>query len=615
MTHPLRRGAAVASSLAVAAAGISALGVGTAPVARAADVGVTDATFTWGLSGYAQKGIFGPWTYSDLTGNVTQLVGSVTTPPPAQPQTSYVVAPVPATSMPASSPQKTPNAVRFTLGTGTADPATGAATVAWDGSYTVNAYPAQFGAPDEIWSDPELTVAADGSGEVTMGYALGAGTDMTGNPVPAQDLGRITVMTFSAGSADQLGLDSYRYTPDYQGVEVTVPSGGTAQTRSCSTADGATGWWGAWSQDLVDTVPASVRPHFYSTGCGGLQDNKPPLPVDVDLGIATEPAITVSDTDLLPSGKVAVTVTGTGFDPTKAVGTRPPLAGRPAGVYVAFGKFAETWRPSQGAPSSSRKQVQGDVAWATPGGVAPGTTSIAPDGSFTATVQVDRAAVDALDPAFVGSYGIYVYPGSGAVEPSFEVAQPITFTRAAPTLTLSVPPVSYGRGSTATVRVTGETDATGTVTLTRGSTTVGSADLEAGTASFDLGRLRAGTQALTASYAGDVDTEPATTSALLRVARATTSTKVAITRLPAARRGGRATVAVTSPSTAVTGEVTAVLRRADGRVARRVTGALVRGARVVALPRLTTGRYRLVVTYAGTPDVAGSTRTARFRVR
>ncbi|NHA01710.1 hypothetical protein G5V59_23720 [Nocardioides sp. W3-2-3] len=69
-------------------------------------------------------------------------------------QTEYVVDPVPATSMPASTPQKSANAVKFTGGTGTKD-ASGAIDVTWDGSYTVNAYPAGFNAPNEVYSDPE----------------------------------------------------------------------------------------------------------------------------------------------------------------------------------------------------------------------------------------------------------------------------------------------------------------------------------------------------------------------------------------------------------------------------------------------------------------------------
>ncbi|NKX94177.1 hypothetical protein HF995_13010, partial [Sanguibacter hominis ATCC BAA-789] len=54
------------------------------------------------------------------------------------------------------------------------------------------------------------------------------------------------------------------------------------------------------------------------------------------------PSVTVSKTSGLVDGE-KVTVRGTGFvagDPA-AVGARPPLAGKFAGTYVAFGRFAE----------------------------------------------------------------------------------------------------------------------------------------------------------------------------------------------------------------------------------------------------------------------------------
>lgn len=278
-TRGVRRWFAGVAAGAVLAGAIVA---GSAAPAQAGAGDVDDATFVWGLNGYAQRGIFGPWTFKDLTGNAQQLVGSVS----GGSQTEYVVAPVPATSMPPSSPQATPNAVKFTAGSGTIDPETGAGQLSWDGSYTVNAYPAQFNAPNEIYRDPLLTVNTDGSGSLSFDFSLGAGVDMSGNPTEQQDFGRLTLLTFSAGSLSNQTETGYRLTPDYQGVEVTLSDGGT-QTRTCTTDGGATGWWGSWAPEFVTTMPSSVRPHFYSTGCGGMQDFKPPLPIDVAFTVAT----------------------------------------------------------------------------------------------------------------------------------------------------------------------------------------------------------------------------------------------------------------------------------------------------------------------------------------
>lgn len=270
----------------IAAVGaVTALAAGSlalAAPAQAASTNVDDATFTWGLNGYAQKGIFGPWTFKDLTGNVVQLSGAT--------QTEYVTAPFPATSFPANAPSgPNPNAVKFSHGTGTVDPDTGAAQLSWDGSYTVNAYPAVYNAPNEIYSDPQLTVAADGSGSLSFDFTIGAGTDMSGNPFDAVEYGRITLATFSAGSISGLDDDGFRLTPDFEGV-LLDSSVVTNQTTSCTAPSKAGSWPAQFVETLAaDPAGASVSAHFYSTGCGGNQDLKPALPVDVSFVLADGP--------------------------------------------------------------------------------------------------------------------------------------------------------------------------------------------------------------------------------------------------------------------------------------------------------------------------------------
>jgi hypothetical protein len=604
----------------------------TAPTAAAAaPVAVTGASLTWGLNGYSQVGIFGPWTYKDLSGNVSQLVGSVS----GGSQTEYVVAPIPATSMPVSSPQKTPNAVKFTAGTGTSDPATGESTLAWDGSYTVNAYPAQYNAPNEIYSDPELTTAADGSGELTMNFALGEGIDMAGNPAPAQDFGRVTLATFDAGSSAPItgNPDAFRLTPDYQGVEVTIPADGGAQNRSCTTDGGNTGWWGSWPQEFISDVPASVRPHFYSTGCGGNQNYKPALPFDVDLNVV--PSVSVSDATLLPSGVQQVTVNGSGFLPGMATGTRPPLSGKAAGAYIAFGRYADVWRPSAGAPSSTRVN-QGGAAlkWAvsaddmaTVGGAAGGAVELRADGTFTATLEIDKDAIDTKAPT--GNYGIYTYPGSGGSQAAYETYTPITFAKAVPTVSVAATGSTYGTDVPVTVKLTNDSGATGDVTLKAGDTTVGTATLAGGSASFTLVKPAAGTHDLVATYAGDVNHEAASGTTRLTVTAAPTAptptptpgtadepvkgkAKVAWGTKPTAGKKGTAVVTV---SELATGKVTAVLRNAKGRLLRTVTARIKDDVVKVKLPRLGKGRYALVVKVPGNDDVAKARVARTFRVK
>ncbi|EFQ83788.1 hypothetical protein HMPREF0063_11451 [Aeromicrobium marinum DSM 15272] len=432
----------------VAAAAMTAgtlLAVGAAPasaepVVTTGDTPVTDATFTWGLSGYAQVGIFGPWGFKDFTGDAAFLEGDVATTPNPTPQTEYAVDPVPATSFPTSKAGKAPNAVQFTDGTGVRDAATDVLTLAWDGSYTVNAYPVAFGAPNEIYEDPELTVNPDGSGDLTVEFTLGAGVDVNGDPVEAEEFGRLQLATFDAGSLSVETDGGFRVTPDYQGVTNDVAN----QTTTCTTEGGATGWWGSWPTEFIDAIAdTAVVAHFYSTGCGGLQDNKPPLPFDVTFDEGDAPTVTVSETEVSSDGTTVVTVEGENFDPALATGARPPFLGQPGGAYVAFAKVADVWRPSQGAGGATRGVANGNpdlTKWAVPSAQLPVTgasgVELTPDGSFTAEITVDRATLDATaTAATLTQYGIITYPGSGASAPSYETLTPLTFVDEVPSFT------------------------------------------------------------------------------------------------------------------------------------------------------------------------------------
>lgn len=253
-------------------AGATTVALG-APAQAAAET-VDDATFTWGLSGYAQQGIFAAWEYKNLTGDVTYLSGAT--------QTEYVTEVFPATSFPANARSgPAPNAVKFTGGTGTVDPDTGAAELSWSGSYTVNAYPPSFNAPDEVYSNPTLSVAADGSGELTMEFVIAAGIDMGGEPFDEADFGRVQLATFSPGSISGLDSNSLRLTPDFDGVELD-PAIVQGQVTECAAPNSA----GSWPAEFVHALAGnaagqSVSSHFFTTSCGGMNNNKPPLPIDV----------------------------------------------------------------------------------------------------------------------------------------------------------------------------------------------------------------------------------------------------------------------------------------------------------------------------------------------
>jgi hypothetical protein len=153
--------------------------------------------------------------------------------------------------------------------------------------------------------------------------------------------------------------------------------------------------------------------------------------LDLEATQASTPQIVVSKTTSIDSAGETVTVTGTGFDPNANISTRPPVPpGMPTGVYVLFGRFADTWQPSAGAPSSARRVI--DQKWPLPAaskaaaeaafGPNPQYVVMQPDGSFTTTLHV------APNESLEGDYGIVTMAAGGAApNASQETFTPIAF--------------------------------------------------------------------------------------------------------------------------------------------------------------------------------------------
>ncbi|WP_424936175.1 MULTISPECIES: HtaA domain-containing protein [Bacteria] len=128
-------------------------------------------------------------------------------------------------------------------------------------------------------------------------------------------------------------------------------------------------------------------------------------------------------------------VKGTGFDPAANIGGRgvPIPADLPQGTYVVFGSFQDDWKPSAGAPGSSRKAV--DQRWALAedvlGKVPPRYqeavraqwTPIAADGSFTTTLTAKEFGSGPEG----GRWGVYAYGAGGVVNPDQELSVPVAY--------------------------------------------------------------------------------------------------------------------------------------------------------------------------------------------
>ena len=226
---------------------------------------------------------------------------------------------------------------------------------------------------------------------------------------------------------------------------------------------GTMGEGGTWARTLTeidaeftsDGTPVDCRVTecgIYTMAAHGVpdrsQDTYTPIAFAAEAPVWDAQVSVSKTTDLDREGET-VTVTGTGFDPAANLGARPPAAGQPAGVYVVFGKFADDWRPSQGADSSSREVIS--QKWAAPDNLIPVLGSnpqyvpLHDDGTFTAPLDA------AMDDSVAGNYGVYTYPASGATNAAQELYVPMAFaaepppttsTTAPPTTSTTAPPTT-----------------------------------------------------------------------------------------------------------------------------------------------------------------------------
>lgn len=154
--------------------------------------------------------------------------------------------------------------------------ADGSARIDWDAAFSVNFY---GGLVPFTISDPELVVDGDGSGELTATLSGCASSIQNPNectPLPSQE---VVVATFSGATVEP--GEVLTMTPDYAGVEVTLPTGMT-QNRS-------TAGWGAWPQSFVDfQLLTGLSSYWYSSG-GGADPKKPPLPFAVEFEAGAAP--------------------------------------------------------------------------------------------------------------------------------------------------------------------------------------------------------------------------------------------------------------------------------------------------------------------------------------
>ena len=146
----------------------------------------------------------------------------------------------------------------------------------------------------------------------------------------------------------------------------------------------------------------------------------------------------LGDTVLHPGDRIVVR--GHGFDPDANTSGLPvPVPpGVPHGTFVTFGAFAPDWKPSEGAPGSSRAADRSAVAWALSESaldrvpqapldlqrtVRKQWVPLSRDGSFITTLTVKQPKQVPAD----AQYGVYTYGAADAVNAAQELSVPVRY--------------------------------------------------------------------------------------------------------------------------------------------------------------------------------------------
>ncbi|MCR6687865.1 M14 family metallopeptidase [Cellulomonas sp.] len=253
-----------------------------------------------------------------------------------------------------------------------------------------------------------------------------------------------------------------------------------------------------------------------------------------------------------------------------------------------------------------------------------GTVEIREDGRLVATGAVNaygNAKVALPADLAVGEHPLvatYLPAPGAALVPSSSGAVTYTVTAAPATVTATATGSTYGTPAKVAVRVTSPAGTpTGTVRVTVGSSAPITATLVGGAVTVALpATLAVRTHAVTVAYAGDAVTGPAQASTSVTVARAATTTGLALSRAKVARGGAvTATAVVRVPSASSLTPVGVVKLRVDGTVvATRTLTAADRGRVTFTLPKGATskrGARAVTVSFAGSSTLLSSVSAAR----
>jgi len=218
----------------------------------------------------------------------------------------------------------------------------------------------------------------------------------------------------------------------------------------------------------------------------------------------------------------------------------------------------------------------------------------------TATValasKTDGRAVAQVSGLSGGNHFLLAYCCNNGTNGSYGANTTLTVNRTSSSVTLSssTNPSAVGQSFTLTANVSAS-NATGTVSFYPSGSEVeyGRATISNGTATFTISLSPAGTYALSATYNGDANYNPSTSSSISQTAKNPTSVSVSTSPNPSTINGSVTIRASVSPSSA-SGQVTFF----DGGNSLGTTGVSA-GSASIATSSLGVGTHSLTASYSG----------------
>jgi hypothetical protein len=337
-----RRGVPIVAAIATALVGVGGL-IGLGADAASGPVTLSDATLEWAFNGEMNAGAF-DGSCNHLSAGRTDgsqamyagTDGDVTIVKRAADGTYSTISNwatrcldangTKVTTSGAASAARLGLVIRLSGGDGTHDPATGATTVQWSGTFSANMY-------DELvpqwFSDPRLVI--DAAGHATLSATVAGFASSLDDPDVREATPPIPGVVIARFDASAGGVPGFTATPHYSGV--TYESVDNPQVRGTAT-------WGAWPNELIAAMDRTgTGAYWYSTGSAA-DPRKAPSPITVSFGPMAAPSTTTtvpttSTPTTTPSTTPNTTTTTTTATTTPTTTTAPTAPTAPTTTTTA----------------------------------------------------------------------------------------------------------------------------------------------------------------------------------------------------------------------------------------------------------------------------------------